>query len=492
MSKDIFFSYSWRDMPIAMRIYQDLIRNGISVWRDEFSAVVGKEYTTEISNALDECKGVLLLDSPNSRNSKYVKEEWKQLCSKEKWRSGDKRIVICMIADALITQGEPVLFEGHNGNKYIDFSRCSQLFDNDRSYLLAITELCEIFGVTFQSAYPDTTEKDFEDELSKFNIKDLDRTILFREYELIQYRLINGFPRTLERLEMFANECIFLQLDCPSPQLQLAIELAKTAEYTRSKKILLTYTDNYPDDPRGWRVLASSFFELKEFPDALAAYDKTIELMLKIKDTPTSPSIRFNNLKNLEYMTVSRINRATTMYLIEKYQDAFREFESILNDHDLRDQLLPDYYMLVVDIFENEKLNNAREKWINNGLDQFPGDYQLNLAKARWLFEINNLYQSLLYYEYLVKREISNLKIFAEYITLLKILTLEKQFSYASEEAFAISPGSDEELYYYGYVLFLNRQIDQAKEYFLKSNYRELPWYEIIWNGQTVVKYGKE
>ena len=44
MMNKIFFSYSWKDLPIAVRIYADLVRNGLSIWRDEFSAETGKRY----------------------------------------------------------------------------------------------------------------------------------------------------------------------------------------------------------------------------------------------------------------------------------------------------------------------------------------------------------------------------------------------------------------------------------------------------------------
>ncbi|MFT3911062.1 MAG: TIR domain-containing protein [Ferruginibacter sp.] len=484
MNNKIFFSYSWKDIPIAMRIYDDLKRNGIQLWRDEFSAAVGKGYKAEIEHALKVAPGIILLDGPNSRQSRYVQEECEMLSSETEWMNGRKIIAICLIADQAGTHAIKELFKGQNGYKFIDFSNCGELFDNDKNYLRAITALCELFGVVFHSAYPDTTEKDFEDELSKSYIKDIERTILLKEYELIQLRLANGFPNTLFRLEAFNSECKYMKLNCPSPMLQLGIELVKSGQYEKAKYLLYTYSELYCDDPRGWRVLARVLFELEEFNQALIAYDKTIALSIEVKKMKTEGTgipMRFGSAKILDYLVLSKVNRAETLFQLNRYQETINEYEAILTDEENQTWLLPEFYLALINACDELNLDEKRKKWINAGLQKYPGNYQLMLAKARFLFETGELYQSAIYFGYLVNRGLRDIKVVAEYLSVLKTINSSDEFTKAWNSAIAIEPISECELYYYGYILFLNDKIDEAKYYYEKGTCEELPWYGKLW-----------
>lgn len=51
----IFFSYAWRDRPIAMRIYYDLIRSNLKVWRDQIDGEPAANFKEEFLRKIEEC-----------------------------------------------------------------------------------------------------------------------------------------------------------------------------------------------------------------------------------------------------------------------------------------------------------------------------------------------------------------------------------------------------------------------------------------------------
>ena len=68
MSSSIFFSYSWRDNQIAMRIYADMVRSHLKVWRDQVDGRPTGDFVEEFNAKIDECDYFLILDSPNYRH----------------------------------------------------------------------------------------------------------------------------------------------------------------------------------------------------------------------------------------------------------------------------------------------------------------------------------------------------------------------------------------------------------------------------------------
>ncbi len=75
MGDNIFFSYSWKDRAIAMRLYNDLARSGLKVWIDQVKGDQGVNFYYEVKDRINSCSGFILLDSANSRKSNWVKDE---------------------------------------------------------------------------------------------------------------------------------------------------------------------------------------------------------------------------------------------------------------------------------------------------------------------------------------------------------------------------------------------------------------------------------
>lgn len=483
MSASVFMSYSWKDLPMAMRIYADLVRCGITVWRDEFSAEFSKTYKIEIEKALQKCDGLMLLDSRNSRRSQYVQDECSWLSTEPEWRYGSKKIAVCLIDNLEKTRQEPELFTGHNLIKHFDFSG-NALYDNDRAYFMGITALCRFWGATFVSRYPDSTGKDFEDELSKVTIKDVDRNILLNEYRLIQDRLACAFPNTHRRLDLFVQECDQLLVDCPSPRLQLAIELLKAGKFGEVKQVMVPYTTRYADDPRAWRVLGSALFELDDFGGALQAYEKTIALTEAIRDhkpLANGSTIRFDSGKNLDYLMVSKINRATSLLYAGEANKAIGAYEAVFQDNRFAGQVLPDHLMLLIRACDEHGRKPLQQQWIARGLARFPGNFELNLAHARLLFEMKSAVDAMRVYDYLVFREVKDMEIYGEYLSMLKYYGTHERFTQVFSKAVTIAPENGKDFYYLGYFCFLNGEQNKAEALYQESNYRELPGYEALW-----------
>ena len=74
--KRAFLSYSARDRACVNRLVADLRRNGVEVWVDFEGLVPGTpDWETSIRHAVDQSFSLLLVASPNSRQSPYVRSE---------------------------------------------------------------------------------------------------------------------------------------------------------------------------------------------------------------------------------------------------------------------------------------------------------------------------------------------------------------------------------------------------------------------------------
>jgi WD40 repeat protein len=75
-SPDIFISYARADSTFAERLRTDLQAAGFNVWIDRIGLKVGTpNWEDSIRSALKIADGVILIASPNSRKSKYVRDE---------------------------------------------------------------------------------------------------------------------------------------------------------------------------------------------------------------------------------------------------------------------------------------------------------------------------------------------------------------------------------------------------------------------------------
>ena len=75
MKYDVFISYSSKNAPTAQAICHELEDNGIRCWMAPRDIPVGSKYATVITQAIKECKAVVLVFSEQSAISPWVESE---------------------------------------------------------------------------------------------------------------------------------------------------------------------------------------------------------------------------------------------------------------------------------------------------------------------------------------------------------------------------------------------------------------------------------
>ena len=75
MQNDIFISYSRRDQEFVTRLAGDLDRQVAGTWFDQSAIQVGEKLRDEITEGIRACRAFILVLSPDSAESRYVREE---------------------------------------------------------------------------------------------------------------------------------------------------------------------------------------------------------------------------------------------------------------------------------------------------------------------------------------------------------------------------------------------------------------------------------
>lgn len=75
MFKEIFISYSRSDQEFVTRLASDLNEQVAGVWFDQSSIQLGEKWHDEIMEGIRDCKAFILVLSPDSVESRYVREE---------------------------------------------------------------------------------------------------------------------------------------------------------------------------------------------------------------------------------------------------------------------------------------------------------------------------------------------------------------------------------------------------------------------------------
>lgn len=80
----VFISYSRKDASnYVEKLIKSCIQNGINVWTDN-SIRAGSNYPKELEKALDECLALIVIITPDSRNSSWVQNELTRAVRKKK------------------------------------------------------------------------------------------------------------------------------------------------------------------------------------------------------------------------------------------------------------------------------------------------------------------------------------------------------------------------------------------------------------------------
>ena len=278
---NVFFSYAWRDMGLAMRIDSDLRRSGVSrIWRDRVDAQPAENFREQYLKEIEHCSYFITLDSENYRiHSHWCKDEIDHFL-KSKAKKPGKKLIVCLAQKPGVWR-ENELFAGQNLIAYIDFSTTDEagcIYDNQGKYQLAIQQLCSIFGCTYQPWDEYDYERDFLDELKENSqLSEQDRICLLHDYECIRHYWILHHPTVEQRLRNFILD--YEALACTSffPYYLLGDYLSAKQDYEACTQVFLTAVRKCPDDPRGYRWLGTSFFYSGKYDDALYYYEQSLK-----------------------------------------------------------------------------------------------------------------------------------------------------------------------------------------------------------------------
>ena len=84
-------------MPVATRLYDDLSRSYINVWRDQIDGDPTEDFLTEFLSKIDNCDDFIVLDSINYRKkSKWCMKEIER-CFENRSLRNAPRIIVCLL-----------------------------------------------------------------------------------------------------------------------------------------------------------------------------------------------------------------------------------------------------------------------------------------------------------------------------------------------------------------------------------------------------------
>jgi hypothetical protein len=97
---DVFLSHSSVDKAWVMKLKDDLLRYGISVWLDKDEIRPGDLFAEALEQALDNCKAIALIVSPEAVDSGWVKEEYYRALSLATTKQTDMQLIPVVLRDA--------------------------------------------------------------------------------------------------------------------------------------------------------------------------------------------------------------------------------------------------------------------------------------------------------------------------------------------------------------------------------------------------------
>jgi len=129
---DVFLSHSSKDKEWVAKLKNDLMQYGIKVWLDKDQIRPGEIFVHALEDAIDHCKAIVLVISPESIQSKWVQEEYARAISLEK----QKGVSVQVIPVILETAEVPSFLSSRN---YVDFREESKYSENIWKLVWGIT-----------------------------------------------------------------------------------------------------------------------------------------------------------------------------------------------------------------------------------------------------------------------------------------------------------------------------------------------------------------
>ena len=98
---NVFISYNHKDKPFVQRLYRDLSALGAQVWMDEVKLEIGDSLFDRIEEGLDETHFLVVVLSPDSVSSSWVREELKQALIRQ-LAAKDVKVLPVLVRDCVV------------------------------------------------------------------------------------------------------------------------------------------------------------------------------------------------------------------------------------------------------------------------------------------------------------------------------------------------------------------------------------------------------
>jgi hypothetical protein len=129
---DVFLSHSSADKPWVIKLKDDLLHYGVSVWLDKDEIRPGDLFGKALEQALDSSQAVALVVSPEAINSGWVEEEYYRALSLAKDKQTPVQIIPVILRDAEL----PGFLQSRN---WVDFRDETTYAESVRKLVWGIT-----------------------------------------------------------------------------------------------------------------------------------------------------------------------------------------------------------------------------------------------------------------------------------------------------------------------------------------------------------------
>ena len=276
-------------MEVAMRLYDDLTRSHLNVWRDQIDGDPTADFLEEFLGKIDDCDDFIILDSKNYR----TKSNWClteiERCFKNRAQRNAPRVIVCLLdkdgewRNTFRNEKEKELFSKVNIFKYHTLYYDGK-YDNENIYQQSITAICDLFSERFIPWNCLPPNRDILEELSvsEAQITDVDRSTILNGYEYIA-RFITLQRDVDKHFQLWISDCNYLRLNLFFPRWTYCVWLGHDMhQHKYDPKCFDEFeklSKDFPNDPRCYRGLGCIAARLEKNDIAITAFEKALKLM---------------------------------------------------------------------------------------------------------------------------------------------------------------------------------------------------------------------
>ena len=358
---------------MVKRIYDDIERSGGKTWRYDQDNMSPADFKEQYKSVLANSDYFILIDTPAARGSKIVQDEctWALAALKDP-KTRLKEIIVCLGEKEGCWRKVNNPLDSLNYN-YVNFSELDRI-DPFSKYRLEAIKLCDHLGLKYYSWSKTPRAEDFRIELfdqSHNHVPKEQKDILLNDYKSYELSTLH-FDRLLpQRLNMMIEFCKKTGVKIISLFLAKGIFEANTGNFKASNETLIKGVQAFPEEPRLWAALGTSYFYLAQYEEALQAYKMAeIEIIKKpeiIHNQQRLGDLYHNIVETL--ITLKRLDEAVVVIEnIDRNKEALPEIRIVKTKlllHQHRFAEAKNTYTQLAYLWETRHFN---ELWLNKSL----------------------------------------------------------------------------------------------------------------------------